>query len=92
MFLRGWSVKADAPILTECHSDKQMKTPYSISHKASSALTCMVSAVSPDWLTKTHMSSRKMGERLSSKSLASSKLTGRSVRLSTVWRQARQAW
>ena len=52
----------------------------------------MVSAVSPDWLTKTHMSSLKMGERLSSRSLASSRLTGKSVRLSTVWRQARQAW
>ncbi|KAA6428122.1 MAG: hypothetical protein FRX49_02783 [Trebouxia sp. A1-2] len=38
------------------------------------------------------MSSLKMGERRSSRSLANSRLTGKSVRLSTVWRQARQAW
>ncbi len=34
--------------------------------------TCSVSAVSPDWLTKTHMSSRKMGALRSSRSDASS--------------------
>ncbi|KAA6418112.1 MAG: hypothetical protein FRX49_11953 [Trebouxia sp. A1-2] len=49
-------------------------------------------AVSPDWLTKMYASSRKIGQRRSSRSEASSKLTGMSVSSSTVWRQASAAW
>ena len=37
--------------------------------------TCRVSAVSPDWLTKTQVSSRKMGHRRSHRSDASSRAT-----------------
>jgi hypothetical protein len=39
------------------------------------SLTFRVSAVSPDWLTKTHMSSLKMGAWRSSRSEASSSET-----------------
>lgn len=60
---------------------------------ASMQPTCSVSAVSPDWETKTQQSSRKMGVRRSSRSEASSSATGMLTRSSTVcllkWGQGR---
>ena len=46
-------------------------------------LTCRVSAVSPDWLMKTHMSSLKIGPCRSIRSEATSRVTGTSVNSST---------
>jgi hypothetical protein len=46
----------------------------------------------PTWDTKMQVSSRKMGQRRSSRSEASSRTTGISVSSSTVWRQATAAW
>lgn len=79
MATQACAVLDEHPCVSEINSRSRAHARFQTTGDTMHACICIhtlrVSAVSPDWLTKTHMSSRKIGARRSNRSEASSSET-----------------